>query len=753
MNVSTTRTRAALGFVVLCLLSAVALADGLIVPVRPEIRVRGSWAVKYHHVEIKVRDQVAAVTIDQAFVNTCSGMIEVEYLFPVPPGAAIDSMTLVVDGKEYAAQLHKAEKARQIYEQIVRRKKDPALLEYVGYGLYKTSAFPLQPGKPARVVVTYKSLCHAESNLVEVWYPLNTEKFSARPIGDVEVNIDIRADADIASVYSPTHEVSVQRDGDRRVKARYKATDVLPDRDIQVFYKLTPGQVGATFLAHRPRSDEDGYFMLLVSPNPSAGRDDVIPKDVVLVVDRSGSMGGKKLAQVQEAVNSVLGRLNAEDRFNVLAYSDSVEAFFAKLAPVNKKTVAEARDVADRMTAAGGTNIHEALLAALEQFSAGPKGRPKYVLFLTDGLPTIGERDEAAILRAIDKADEAGVRVFAFGVGYDVNSRLLTRLAEDNGGRCMLVKPAENVQEPVAALYRKIRNPVMTDLEMAIDGLKLRDVYPRDLGDLFAGDQIVAVGRFEPRRGGRGEKANLTLRGHYKGEEKAFEYRVDLGDPGPSLRYAFVEKLWAVRRVGYLLEQVQLHGASQEVTDEIVRLSTRYGIMTPYTSFLADETTELAASRGDRGRWGRETESRLRADGPAGAGGHRRASNLDQLKHAQMAEPPAPAASASGAADGVALAGHASKDAYEKGQAEVVRGVKKAGDTAVYRRGKTWMAANAADVDLRDPKVEIHDIERFSNAYFQLAETNTIEENRILASQAEGQTLIIRLRGKVYRIR
>ncbi len=229
-----------------------AFGDGMLVPVRPEIRVRGHWAVKYHHVKMTVRDQVASVTIDQEFVNTGKGMIEVEYLFPVPPGAAIDAMTLVVNGKEFTARLLEADKARKIYEDIVRRKKDPALLEYAGFGLYRTRAFPLEPGKPAKVIVHYNYTCKKDRNLVEVWYPLNTEKFSARPIDDVKVVVDIKSKADITAVYSPTHDLSVDRKGPRHVIATYHEKKTLPATDFQVFYKAANEDIGATLITHQP---------------------------------------------------------------------------------------------------------------------------------------------------------------------------------------------------------------------------------------------------------------------------------------------------------------------------------------------------------------------------------------------------------------------------------------------------------------------------------------------------------------------
>ncbi|MDY6914413.1 MAG: VWA domain-containing protein, partial [Planctomycetota bacterium] len=584
---------------VLAAFTTAAMADGMIVPVRPDIRVRGHWAVKYHHVRITVRDQVASVSIDQEFVNTGRGMIEVEYLFPVPPGAAIDSMTLVVDGKEFAAKLLKADEARKIYEDIVRRKKDPALLEYAGFGLYRTKAFPLLPGKPCKVIVTYKSVCKKDHDLVELWYPLNTEKFSARPIEDVEVKADLKSKADITAVYSPTHDITVRRKSPRHVIATYHAKNVLPTTDFQVFYKAANEAVGATLLTHQPEAGKDGYFMLLVSPNPRSAATAVAAKDVVIVLDRSGSMSGEKIDQAKGALGFIMRNLNKADRFEIIAYNDSVESLFDVLVPADEKHVAQATSRLDRIDAGGGTNIHEALQVAMNRVaSKQADGRPKYVIFLTDGLPTVGKTDEKTILADTKKANVNRARLFAFGVGYDVNVRLLDKLVAENKGRSDYVKPKENVEAKVSSLYTKIKDPVMTGLKVRIEGLRLRDTYPRELGDLFAGDQIVMVGRYQPpaRLEMGTYRTQLVITGVYEGRQRGFEYHVTVAPAGKRGGCTFVEKLWAVRRVGWLLDQIQLHGKSKELLDELVRLSMAHGIMTPYTSFLADETTRLSDS-------------------------------------------------------------------------------------------------------------------------------------------------------------
>jgi uncharacterized protein YegL len=747
--------------VVLGLAAGAGLADGMIVPVRPEHRVRGNWAVKYHHVDIIVRDQVASVTIDQEFVNTGSAPLEVEYLFPVPPDAAIDAMTLSVDGRDFAAKLLKADEARRIYEDIVRRKKDPALLEYVGFGLYKTSAFPLEPGKPAKVIVHYTVVCHKNRDLVEVWYPLNTEKFSAKPIQDVRITVDIKTDADLTAVYSPTHDLAVQRKDPRHVVATYHATDTLPATDFQVFYKAADEDVAATLLTRPGKEAGSGYFLALVSPNPRSASQTVVAKDVVLVLDRSGSMSGEKIAQAKEAAAFVLNNLNAEDRFNIVSYSDSVETFFDTLVPTDAEHLAQARDRLERITVGGGTNIHEALETALEKH--WPRGkdvpadhplatRPKYVLFLTDGLPTVGVTDEAKILANTKEHNAWGARLFAFGVGYDVNVRLLDKLVADARGRSDYLKPKEPIESKVSALYAKIRNPVMTELKLDIRGVTIRDMYPRELGDLFDGDQIVVAGRYEatdpPSEGSGHSETQLVITGLYEGKPRTFEYRVGISPPGDrDGQYAFVEQLWAVRRVGWLLDQIQLHGENKEVTDELVKLSLAYGIITPYTSFLADETTQLNRPRelADKA----VVAARPLSEFSTGVAGQMNAMNRQAFNQAVRA----PASSSLG---GVRMTGYAMSDtaAYEAGEVQTVANVRQAGNQAIYRRkGNVWVAANATTVDVENLPASVQTVERFSEEYFRLVRANTVAENQVLASQQPGEELVITLRGQVYRIR
>jgi len=662
-------------------LVAAAAAEGvMLVPVRPQIRVRGSWAVKYHRVKMTVRDQIARVEIDQAFVNTGKAPIEVEYLFPVPPGAAITQMTLMADGKELPAKLLAAEDARRIYESIVRKKKDPALLEYVGYGLYKTSVFPLPPGKERRVMISYTVECPKDRDLVKVMYPLNTEKFSARPIEDVRVVVDIRSRRPIGPVYSPSHDLKVERKAADHVIATYRVANAIPNTDFELFYQDGSGDIGATVISHRGDRDTDGYFMALVSPKPRPERNTVMPKDIVFVIDRSGSMNGEKIAQARGALTWILKNLNKEDRFNVVSFSNGVETMFnTALVPADADRTAKAVEMVAEIDAHGGTNIAAALPAAFGLLKADDE-RPAYVLFLTDGKPTVGKTtDVPEIVKLAKKANAAKARLLNLGVGYDVNTRLLDLLAKANRGLSEYVKPNEALEDKVSGLYAKVRNPVMTDLKVTLADAAVRDLYPTEIGDLFDGQQIVLIGRY-----GKGGRHDLVITGRYQGDQRAFEYPVELDTFSEDNAAAFLPRIWAMRRVGFLMDQIALHGKDRELIDELIALSRDYGIMTPYTSFLAEEDTKLGDAVALRHR-GRASVDMLKAD--TGWRGQQNAVVRSRLNEAARRPNSSVTFGAGGRADGMAVGGaygaappqtaaptiigNETQYAYEAGEAEV----------------------------------------------------------------------------------
>jgi Ca-activated chloride channel family protein len=595
------------------LLPTTAFADGIIIPdppicdpapCPPVIIPMDQLVIRYHHVTISIQDQLAVTHVDQVFYNPNDWTIEGTYIFPIPDDAAVSGFTLWVDGQPVEGKVLDATEARQTYEQIVSSMRDPALLEYIGRGAVQARIFPIAPQGERRIELEYTQALPAEGGLVRYVYPLNTEQFSAMPIESVTISVDIQSSTPIRAVYSPSHEVGVSRDSDNHVVVGYEAANVLPNTDFALYYSL--GETEAFhLLTYRDPSDStdpDGFFLVLLAPRINT-IDQVIPKDLILVLDRSGSMDGEKFQQAQQATRYILDNLNQGDRFNLITFSTGVEMYSNGLRPASE--AADARLWLDSLRAEGSTDINRALLEAAAMVD--PE-RSTYLIFLTDGLPTEGVTDSSSILSNFTANAPDNLRLFAFGVGYDVDTILLDTLSQDHHGRSTYVQPGMNLDEILSSFYTGISTPVLTNLEMNFGDISTYDLYPYPLPDLFAGSQVILLGRY--REGGN---TDVTLTGEVNGERQTFTYSDQIFEkqsPANSLQ-ASIPRLWATRKIGYLLNQIRLQGASQEIIDQIVRLSIRYGIVTPYTSFLVTEEAPLGEA--EQQRLANETYSQMLA--------------------------------------------------------------------------------------------------------------------------------------------
>jgi Mg-chelatase subunit ChlD len=729
----------------------------LAIPVHYENFGWECWSVRDRMVDISVRDQVASVTVTDNVVNPCQSSVEIQYLFPLPPEAAVDQFTLVVDGRELTGRILDADEARQVYNDIVRRRRDPGLLEYAGYGFYRSSAFPLGPHASAQLVVHYTATCKKDGDMVELWYPMTTGRFCAEPVGHFNICADIQSATDITNVYSPTVELNVERKSPNHIVTRYEAHGYQPPSDFQLFYQSSSAEVGATFLTYWPDHNKDGYYMMLVSPSPRLETSSVMAKDIVVLLDRSGSMSGEKIQQARDAARFVFRNLNPRDRFNLISYNDSPSLCFRSLQSANRRNIERALNQVDRVDAGGSTNIHAALDVAMSQF--GNNGgeyftdgkRPAFIIFLTDGLPTSGNTSETSILEDTRRANDADVRLFTFGVGYDVNVRLLDNLVNQNHGRSAYVKPNESIEAKVSSLYRRIKNPIMTGVTASISSFGTRNDCPAELGDLFEGDQLMRVGRIfpddenMPAFAGPGDcPITLTISGMLQGKRQTLDYPVTLGEAGSRSSYCFIEKLWAVRRVGQLLEDIQLHGRVQEVVDELIQLSKQYGIVTPYTSFLANENYDLSATQEMRHSTMKVAEESAQiVTGPR--------AQLDASARAQSLSIIAPMAAQSNSGHAKRM-GAPTQVMYESGVSEEINTIRIVGNETLYKRGDTWVTASIANFDPVRDRAKFTVISRYTDPYFTLVRENTAEENQVFASQKPGEKLAILLRGTAYLI-
>ncbi|MFW6168888.1 MAG: VIT domain-containing protein [Planctomycetota bacterium] len=745
-------------------------------PPRPE--PPQAYKIQALEVHATLADQVAKVQVSQSFVNTGSRQMEVSFVFPLPYDGAVDRMTFMVDGREYPAKLLTADEARRIYQEHIRRNEDPALLEWMGTGMLKTSVFPVPAGAKRTVTMHYSQLSRTTQGLTEWLFPLSTAKYTSKAVEKVLIDATIESSEPLKNIYSPTHPAKIKRPTNKRAHITFSSENSVPTSDFRLMYDVGEQPVAANALSYRPRENEEGYFLLLVSPDIERSTDKPIPKTVMFVVDRSGSMSGKKIEQAKGALKFVLNNLNKSDLFNIVAYDSRVESFKPELQRYDSQTRAEALGFVEGIYAGGSTDIDEALQAALGQLR--DETRPAYIVFLTDGLPTAGERRASRIVKNAADANQVRARVFTFGVGHDVNSRLLDKLARQGFGQSQYVRPEEDIEAHVARLYQRIGAPALVDVDVSWDlegypsekGSPVSRVYPKGTFDLFAGEQLVVVGRYK-----QPGQAKITISGTVDQQKKSYDFPVELTESSSDGSQAFVEKLWALRRVGEIIDQIDLEGKNQELVNELVGLATKHGILTPYTSFLADETTDVRDVASNQTRTDQALDA-LRAESGSSAFGQRRVKNLFQRAESarmsgygraadtgRVAEAP-PASTARGSVGG--MGGGAPGLSADQSPRESSAPSRKARDTAgptrearpqerseteptvlnvgtktFFRRNGRWEDSALTDRQLQN----VHKIKRYSQEYFELGQRFGKEVSQYLA--IEGNVVVV-LEGQAY---
>ncbi|MBI2933408.1 MAG: VWA domain-containing protein [Planctomycetes bacterium] len=691
----------------------------------------GTIVHKRFEVSVTVRDQVADVTVRPTFHNPNSFVVEGTYFLALPADAQVQDFKLLIGGKEFEAELLDAQKARQIYQQIVQKQRDPALLELVGTQMLKASVAPVPPNSDFDVVVNYTSLLKDEAGLLSLDIPFTNQFGADYPVPQVSVSVDIESRRAIKSIYSPTHAVEIVKQSDRAARVRYQATNYSPRKRFQLAIHRSDDEVGLSMLTFR-QPGEDGFFALLASPKVEVEKAKLLPKDVVFVLDRSGSMAGEKIQQGREALATFIASLNEQDRFNIVDFSSEACRFESGLVEATRESRARATRYAEALKAAGSTHIDEALAMALEMFPKDPARMPM-VLFVTDGLPTVGEQRLDKILENV-RAKNAGAtaaRVFVFGVGHDVNTQFLDRLAEEHRGARDYVAPEEKIEAKVSGLIQKVSNPILSSMALDFGGLQVQELYPKVLPDLFQGSQLVMFGRYR----GTGP-AKVTLKGAAGGTERSFTY--DVFFPERETRQEALPRLWASRKIAFLMDGIRLGGtAPQEVVDEIVALGKRYGIVTPYTSFLITEDNVVGmrreAERGFNDMAGRAKDS----GGASGVPAAPAESTLAQAESKKLQELRKGAST-----DDLEEALEAATErARRQGRPDV--GVKVVGAKTFFLRNGIWTDSAYDEKDIEKAITVTY----LSDEYFKLA-----EDAALAKLLSVGESLIVVFEGKIYRI-
>ncbi|HEX4600806.1 MAG TPA: VIT domain-containing protein [Gemmatimonadales bacterium] len=654
-----------------------ALAQGWIEPIRPWGPPLGGRVEKIRSaVDVQVTGRVARVSVEEWFRNTGPRLDEGSYLYPLPGEAVFSNFSLWQGDQELKGEPMDAAQARAIYEAIVRQKRDPALIELAGHGLVRARVFPINPGETRKITLRYTQLLDRAGDAWRFRYAAGTGPGAAGAARSFHLAVD--SAGRFGDPYSPTHRVTVSRREDR---VELTLADTSAAGDLELLLPLSRGLVGMSVVTDQP-AGEDGYFMLLVAPGRAAAAQS-LERDLVAVLDVSGSMSGTKLEQAKAALVQLLGTLRPGDRFRLVTFGSGVRRYAEEWTAMSSDNLRAAGEWVRRLDTDGGTNIAGALA---EAFARPPRaGALGVVVFLTDGMPTVGETDPERIADQAERG-RGSFRVFAMGIGYDVNTYLLDRLTERARGVAQYIAPGGDIEQAVGSLATKLASPVMTDLALNGEGVELYDLQPQGLPDLFAGDELAVFGRV---RGAESGEHAVTVTGRRAGQPERFSTMARFG--ASALGGDYIAQLWAARKAGALSRELRLHGGNEEIVDELKRLALRYGILTEYTSYLVQEPNvvvrrqnwlaPLAAARADQ----------VGASAVLRAEAERRLANTAVL--------PAPAALA---------------DSASGGYARVSGRTERIGGRLFVWHDSTWTDIGHAD------SLRVVTVEAFSDAYFAL---------------------------------
>ncbi|HEY3448318.1 MAG TPA: VIT domain-containing protein [Myxococcales bacterium] len=738
-----------------------ARAQGMLIPTDPSMR---PLSIKYQRVSAEIKDGAAVTRVEQVFLNEGPRQLEAHYVFPLPKGAALSEFYLWINGKKTKGEMLEKQKATDIYEGIVRRLQDPGLLEYIDSDVFRARVFPVPANGEQKIELAFSQVLDFSNGLYHYSYPLGAggkqqlQILPTRVKQDFTFSATIGSKVPIRSVYSPTHPLQVANRGENAAIVGLEmgaGTDL--SKDVDLYYSTSEKAIGLSLMTYK-EEQEPGYFLALISPKTEFQKEEILGKRITFVIDNSGSMAGERMKVAKDALKYCVQRLNPQDRFNVVRFATDVEALFQLPQDAKEDSVKKALAFVDSMEALGGTAIDDAMRRALQDgVSAAGSNGPHIVMFITDGQPTIGETAEEAIAKNAAAGNKGKSRVFTFGVGEDLNAKLLDRLAADGQGTSDYVKGGKDFEEKISGFYDKVSHPVLADVAVDLSGMSAFDVYPKKLPDLFKGSQLVVLGRY--RTAG---DVKVTLTGMVNGVPKKFEYGTTTFAKEHKTE-DFIPRLWAIRKVGYLLEEIRLRGEKAELRDEVVALGKKFGIVTPYTSYLVVEDTPMPVAQNRpnpppppqprwRPNWGGEEEGGRGGGGFGPQASRKSAASGSGSMADEKAPAPAPAMAApaseafkSDGAGAVAIARENKKMKEEVRAVDASEPVRSAGGRTYLWRDGGWIDSEAADGGAKQQLK----VKYLSAAYFSLLKARPDLKaglalgNRVVLVVAKGKAVVV----------
>ena len=708
------------------------LAPNVIVPqssshaFSPESRQPGVEITEVN-VLIDILESTATTTIEIRLHNASGRRQEAELIVPVPDGAVIKGFAYDGPSGEITAQVLPKDEAKKIYQQLVSKIRDPALVEFIGYNLIRSSVFPIEPQGKQKVRLTYEHILEVDGKRVDYILPRTESLEYAVPW---KATANIKAKRAISTVYSASHKLEIERISDTQMTVKLTADAAKEPGPFRFSYLLQENGVTASMFAYPDQKVGGGYFLLLAGLPAETPTDTSVSirREVTLVIDRSGSMRSEKIKQVREAALQIIGGLKKGEAFNIIIYNDTVQWFSKNPVIKTEENERAARAYIEGVNATGGTNIYDALSQALSQQPT--EGMLPIVLFLTDGLPTVGQTSEMAIRDLVTKSNPHNRRVFTFGVGFDVNAPLLEKIAADSRARAEFVLPKEDVEVKIGRVFKHLSGPVLAAPELEIltgEGSpaagRTRDIIPQKLPDLFEGDQLVLLGQYVGQ-----EPITFKLSGNYLGKSRTFKFAFEFDKA--NIQNGFVPRLWASRKIAALIDTVRQMGANpgtskddpklKELIDEIVRLSTEFGILTEYTAFLAREGTNLADGDSVRRQTSHNLSERAMRT-RAGIGAVNQSYNLIRQKDQTVLN---------------------TRNEYydEKMNRVSITSVQQVNDRAFYRRGNRWLDSRLVEKEneLKPTRV----VEFGSEEFLELAQ-KLAGENRQGSIALKGEVVLL----------
>ncbi len=578
-------------------------------------KMQGACPLKHTDVRAGISGFLARVTVTQIFANTATQNIEAVYTFPLPQDAAVDDMSIQIGDRTVRSVIKRREEARAIYEHAKNTGHVAALLDQERPNIFTQSVANILPGEQVTVTISYVETLLYEAGSYEFVFPMvvGPRYIPGQPIGyqgggwapdtnrvpdasritpwvaskgtraghDISLELALDAGVAIQEVRSKTHDIDIDRKSASRATVRLRDEATIPNKDFILKYDVAGAEIADAILTTPSpgrSKGAGGYFTMILQPPARLPESDIQPKELVFVLDTSGSMWGFPLEKAKQVISRALDELYPGDTFNLITFSGDTHIVFPEPVYPTAENIRKAKVVLATRTGGGGTEMMKAIRAAL--VPSDKQDHVRVVCFLTDGY--VG--NDMEIVGEVQKHPNA--RVFAFGIGTAVNRFLLDKMAEAGRGAVEYVTLADKADEAADRFYERVRSPLLTDLYIDWGGLPVADVYPQRLPDLFSGQPLIITGRYTQPANGK-----LQLKGTRAGGPFAREIPVAFSSNTPA--FDALAGFWASRRIDDLMSQdwlgIQQGNMKPALREQITQLGLDYRLMTQFTSFVAVE--------------------------------------------------------------------------------------------------------------------------------------------------------------------